>query len=230
MRITGFQKLTLVDYPEKLACILFTAGCNMRCPYCHNSQLVLCPDAFPAVPDEEIFSYLDERKKILDGVVISGGEPTIHNSLYDYILRIKEYGLLVKLDTNGTNPDVIRRLVESRLVDYVAMDVKNSLDSYSETVGISSYDTTAVKESIEYLKEGHVDYEFRTTVTKETHSEKNFHSLASLLEGSLSYYIQNFVPNENTMTKGLHPLTRDELETYIGILRKRIENEQVINT
>lgn len=229
MKIIGFDKLTLVDYPEKIACILFTGGCNMRCPYCHNGELVLHPEMFPPFSDDEIFSYLDKRKGILDAVVISGGEPTLQKGLEEYVRKIKEYGLLVKLDTNGTRPDVIKDLVEKGLLDYIAMDVKNSLDSYGETCGIPSFNTSAIEESIAFLKEGRVDYEFRTTVTRETHGEKNFISLASLLEGAKAYYIQNFVANENTIEKNLSPLSYEELQSYIRILRKTIENVQIRN-
>ena len=229
MNIIGFEKLTLVDYPEKVAAILFTGCCNMRCPYCHNGELVLHPDLFPPFSDEEIFSYLKKRKGILDAVVISGGEPTLQRDLKQYIARIKDMDLLVKLDTNGTDPSILRDLVSSSLVDYVAMDVKNSLDSYGLTCGIKDYDTSKVEESIAFLKEGNVDYEFRTTVTRETHSEKNFISLASLLSGAKAYYLQNFVPNENTIEKGFTPMAWDELQNYIGILKKTIENVQVRN-
>ena len=229
MRIIGFEKLTLVDYPAKVACILFCGGCNMRCPYCHNGELVLHPDYFPPFSDDEIFSYLKKRKGILDAVVISGGEPTLQEGLGEYMARIKDEGLLVKLDTNGTRPDVIRSLIDDHLVDYIAMDVKNSIDSYAATVGIKGFDSTSVMESISLLKEGMVDYEFRTTVTKETHKQENFIALASLLEGAKAYYLQNYVPNENTIEKGNTPLSYDELQNYIRILRKTIGNVKIRN-
>lgn len=229
MRIIGFEKLTLVDYPAKVACILFCGGCNMRCPYCHNGELVLHPDYFPPFSDDEIFSYLKKRKGILDAVVISGGEPTLQEGLGEYMARIKDEGLLVKLDTNGTRPDVIRSLIDDHLVDYIAMDVKNSIDSYAATVGIKGFNPTSVMESITLLKEGRVDYEFRTTVTKETHKQENFIALASLLEGAKAYYLQNYVPNENTIEKGNTPLSYDELQNYIRILRKTIGNVKIRN-
>lgn len=201
----------------------------MRCPYCHNGELVLHPDYFPPFSDDEIFSYLKKRKGILDAVVISGGEPTLQEGLGEYMARIKDEGLLVKLDTNGTRPDVIRSLIDDHLVDYIAMDVKNSIDSYAATVGIKGFDSTSVMESISLLKEGMVDYEFRTTVTKETHKQENFIALASLLEGAKAYYLQNYVPNENTIEKGNTPLSYDELQNYIRILRKTIGNVKIRN-
>lgn len=229
MKIIGFEKLTLVDYPEKVAAILFTGGCNMRCPYCHNGELVLHPDLFPPFSDDEIFSYLKKRKGVLDAVVISGGEPTLQSGLKEYVKKIKDTGLLVKLDTNGTRPDVVEDLVSSSLLDYVAMDVKNSLESYAMTCGVEDFDTSCVEETISFLKEGRVAYEFRTTVTRETHAEKNFISLASLLEGAEAYYLQNFVPNENTIVKGFSPMSYEELNNYMGILRKTIGNVQLRN-
>ena len=201
----------------------------MRCPYCHNGELVLHPDYFPPFSDDEIFSYLKKRKGILDAVVISGGEPTLQEGLGEYMARIKDEGLLVKLDTNGTRPDVIRSLIDAHLVDYIAMDVKNSIDSYAATVGIKGFDTTPVMESITLLKEGRVDYEFRTTATKETHKQENFIALASLLEGAKAYYLQNYVPNENTIEKGNTPLSYDELQNYIRILRNTIGNVKIRN-
>ena len=230
MNIIGFQKLTLVDYPGKVAAILFTGGCNFRCPYCHNGELVLYPEDFPPYPDEDIFSYLDKRKGILDGVVVSGGEPTLQADLAPYLERIKERGLLVKLDTNGTRPGVIRKLVEGKLVDYIAMDVKNSLSGYARTIGLKSFDTSGIEESISYLKEGHVEYEFRTTVTRELHHEENIRDLALLLKGCRAYYLQNYVSNENTISKNNSPLSLDELKNYIEILRLSIENVSIRNS
>ncbi len=229
MKIIGFEKLSLVDYPGKVSCILFCGGCNMRCPYCHNGELVLNPDLFPPFDDDEIFSYLEKRRRILDAVVISGGEPTLQSGLDEYISRIRDLGLLVKLDTNGLRVDVLKNLVDRKLVDYVAMDVKNSLESYGRTCGVANVDTAAIKESIDFLKEGRVDYEFRTTVTRETHSEENFIALASLLSGAKAYYLQNFVANENTIEKGFSPLGYDELQNYIRILNKTIGNVQIRN-
>ena len=229
MKIIGFEKLTLVDYPEKVAAILFTGGCNMRCPYCHNGELVLHPDLFPPFDDDEIFSYLEKRRRILDAVVISGGEPTLQSGLDEYISRILDLVLLVKLYTNGLCVDVLKNLVDRSLLDYVAMDVKNSLESYAMTCGVEDFDTSCVEETSSFLKEGRVAYEFRTTVTRETHSEKNFISLASLLEGAEAYYLQNFVPNENTIVKGFSPMSYEELNNYMGILRKTIGNVQLRN-
>ena len=229
MIIHGIQKMTLVDFPGKVGTILFTGSCNFRCPFCQNAALVLHPDSEPAIPDDEIFSYLRKRKGMIDGVVITGGEPTLQRDLLEYMRRIKDLGYAVKLDTNGYRPDVLRAAVEGGYADYVAMDVKNSLESYAMTCGVEDFDTSCVEETISFLKEGRVAYEFRTTVTRETHSEKNFISLASLLEGAEAYYLQNFVPNENTIVKGFSPMSYEELNNYMGILRKTIGNVQLRN-
>lgn len=221
MQIHGFQKLTLTDFPGRMASILFTGGCNFRCPYCHNGELVLRPDDFPCYTDEEIFGFLEKRRGMLDGVVISGGEPTLQKDLPEYAAKIKALGYLVKLDSNGTRPEVIRHLVEHGLVDYVAMDIKNDLEHYGETIGRPGYDTSKVAESVEYLLSGAVDYEFRTTVTLETHSEKNFLAIADLIKGTGRYYLQNFVPNENTIEKVSHSVPPELLKSYITLLRNR---------
>lgn len=229
MKIHGIQKMTLVDYPGLVACILFSGGCNFRCPYCHNGELVLRPDDFPIIAEEDIFSFLKKRVGVLDGVVVSGGEPTLEKDLPDFLRKIKDLGFLVKLDTNGSNPEMLKAVVSSHLVDYVAMDIKNSFDRYGLTIGIPSFDTFRVEESIDYLLSGVVDYEFRTTVTREYHDEKSFEQLASRLAGCRNYYIQNFMANENTIKKINSPCTHEQLQTYMGILSKTINNVQIRN-
>lgn len=223
------QKLTVVDYPGLVACILFTGGCNFRCPYCHNGELVLRPGDFPPLDQEEVLSFLEKRRGVLDGVVVSGGEPTLQRDLPDFLRILKDLGYLVKLDTNGTNPDMLESVVSSRLVDYVAMDIKNSFDRYGSTVGIPGYDTAPVERSADYLLSGVVEYEFRTTVTRETHDEKSFLQLASRLAGCRNYYIQNFMANENTIEKINSPCTRGQLQSYMGILKKTMGNVQIRN-
>ena len=160
MNIQGFHKLTLLDYPGKMACTLFTAGCNLRCPFCHNSRLVLNPEKQGEFSEEEILAFLKKRVGILDGVAITGGEPLMQKDIDVFIKKVRELGFLVKLDTNGTYPERLRSLVEQGLVDYVAMDVKNSPELYGETVGISGYDISKIKESIDFLLEGRVHITF----------------------------------------------------------------------
>lgn len=227
MRIHGLTKLTVVDYPSKVACIVFTGSCNFRCPYCQNGGLVLSPWLYPEIGEEEVFSFLARRRGILDGVVISGGEPTINRDLPEFIRKIKDLGYLVKLDTNGTNPDMLRHLVEDGLLDYVAMDIKNSLEMYGNTIGIDNFDTGPIEESIKYLLSGVVDYEFRTTVTQQHHSDESFKQIASMCAGARRYYLQNYVASENTIEKYCSPCSRKQLDSYIGILKNHIRNVQL---
>lgn len=227
MIVHGLTKLTVVDYPSKVACIIFTGGCNFRCPYCHNGGLVLHPEQYPAIDEDEIFSFLSRRKGILDAVVISGGEPTLQKDLPDFVRRVKALGYLVKLDTNGSNPAMLKALIGENLLDYVAMDIKNSLDRYGSTIGIDKYDTGAVEKSMDFLMSGVVEYEFRTTVTAQTHDEESFRSIASRCSKCGNYFLQNFVQSENTIGDGFSPVDRKTLDTYIGILKTNIRNVQL---
>lgn len=227
MLIHGFQTLTLVDFPERVAAILFTGCCDFRCPYCQNASLVLHPELEGVYSDEEVFTYLRKRRHMLDGVVMSGGEPTLHKDLPDYLSRIKDLGLEVKLDSNGNRPEVLRNLVEKGLVDYIAMDVKNSLPKYPMTVGLRSMDTSAIRESIGYLLTRPVEYEFRTTVVHEFHDEESFISIADLCAGADAYYLQCFVASGHTIAQGLTPPSPDDLERYRVILSSTIGNVQI---
>lgn len=191
MNIGGFQSFTLIDYPGKMACIVFTQGCDFRCPYCQNPELVL--SKAKAVHQEEIFSFLWKRRDKLEGVVISGGEPTLQKDLEDFVKRIKDMGYLVKLDTNGHNPHVLERLID--LLDYIAMDVKAPLYKYEEVVG-AKVDVKKIEESIRLIMERAKDYEFRTTVVKELLSEEDLLQIGSLIKGAKRYYLQRFSPRE----------------------------------
>jgi len=224
MKIYGIEKLTLVDFDAHCSCILFTGACNFCCPFCQNSALVI--DQLPDPIDEnEIEEYLKARTNVLYGVVISGGEPTINKGLPDYIRHIKSaYGYKIKLDTNGSNPEMLKQLVEEGLVDYVAMDIKNSLDDYDLAIGIENYDTTKVKESIDYLKEGHVDYEFRTTLVYELHSKKNIEEIAELLKGAKRYFLQHFEDRGGNICDSLTAIPKEQAEEFVDILKKNIEN------
>ena len=193
MVIQGLQKLTLLDYPGKVACTIFTAGCNFRCPFCHNASLVIDTYKNQEIPEEELFSFLKKRTGVLDGVCVTGGEPLIQQGIEDLLLKIKELGYAVKLDTNGSFPDKLRRLVEQGLVDYVAMDIKNSQESYGKTIGIEEYDIENVNRSVQYLLRGNVPYEFRTTVVQELHRRSDFESIGRWIEGAQHYYLQQFV-------------------------------------
>ena len=223
MKIYGIEKLTLVDFDAHCSCILFTGACNFCCPFCQNSALVI--DQLPDPIDEnEIEEYLKARTNVLYGVVISGGEPTINKGLPDYIRHIKSsYGYKIKLDTNGSNPEMLKQLVEEGLVDYVAMDIKNSLDDYDLAIGIENYDTSKVKESIDYLKEGHVDYEFRTTLVYELHSKKNIEESAELLKGAKRYFLQHFEDRGGNICDSLTAIPKEQAEEFVDILKKNIE-------
>ncbi len=222
MIIHGIQKLTLVDYPARCACILFTGACNFRCPFCQNGSLVLNPAGEPVIAEDEVFSFLTKRRRMLDGVVVTGGEPTINADLIPFLARIKEIGYSVKLDTNGYLPSVLKAAVESGCVDYVAMDIKTSLDEYSLLSGVDT-DTSRIKESIDFLLSGAVDYEFRTTVVNELHHRKNFEKIGETIKGAKRYFLQSFVPSEDTISDGFTTPPLSDLENYKEILKSYIE-------
>lgn len=208
MNIAGVQKVTLLDYPGKVACEIFTQGCNFECPFCQNSSLIPITNT-GEFSEEEIFEYLNLRKNILDGVVITGGEPTVQKDLKSFIKKIKDLGLLVKLDTNGGNPKVLQELIDEDLVDYVAMDIKNIFNKYNITAG-KKINLDNIKKSIEILKASKIDYEFRTTIIKEMHSLDDIVSICKLV-GNAKYYLQNFEDSENVIDHSLHGFSREEL-------------------
>lgn len=199
MEIHGFQKLTLLDYPEHIAATVFTGGCNFRCPFCHNGELVLNPQAAPLISEEEIVATLKKRQGMLQGVCITGGEPTLQRDLREFIVKVKELGFLVKLDTNGYRPAVLRALLEEGLLDYVAMDVKAAPGNYALAAGVPGMDVRPVLESIALLKESRIPYEFRTTVVKGIHSVEEFEEIGRLLAGSRAYYLQGFRESEGLL-------------------------------
>ena len=178
MQIHGFQKMTLLDFPGRVAATVFTGGCNFRCPFCHNALLVTELKESDVIPTQDVVSYLEKRTSLLDGVCLTGGEPLLQPDIASFLRKIKEMGYAVKLDTNGNSPSKLRDLVEEGLVDYVAMDVKNCREKYGETIGIPNFDVSKIEESIRFLMSGKVDFEFRTTVVKEFHTVENIESLA----------------------------------------------------
>lgn len=192
MRIGGYQKLTLIDYPGKIATTVFTVGCSFRCPFCHNPELVLSTQ-FPAPNnmEEEFFAFLEKRRGKLEGICITGGEPTIQPDIIDFIKKIKAMGFLVKLDSNGTRPDVLRKVIREKLVDFIAMDIKNSPKKYSKTTG-TLVDIERIKLSVEMIMNSGIDYEFRTTVVPGFHTEKDFEEIAKWIKGAKAYYLQEF--------------------------------------
>ena len=227
MVIAGFQKLTLLDYPGKLACILFTHGCNFACPFCHNSFLVKNNVSVEEYDEEEIISFLKKRKGILDGVCISGGEPLLHTELTDFIKKIKELGYLVKLDTNGSMPQRLKALVNSKLVDYVAMDVKNTFEKYPQTAGCKNVNIDNIKESMGFLLEGNVEYEFRTTVVKEFHTPQDIEKISIEIVGCQKYFLQNFVDSGNILGGNLHPVDENTLKEMERLATKYVKTAQI---
>ena len=204
MRICGLQKLAMVDFPGKLAATVFTGGCNLRCPFCHNALLVTRLAESPSLSEEDILSFLDSRKNLLDGMVLSGGEPLMQPGCTDFLQKVRDLGLSIKVDTNGCYPEVLRDILNRGLVDYVAMDIKNRREKYAETVGIPNFDLSPIEESIQILKTSGVDYEFRTTVVQELHTADDIRAIAQWVQGAPTYALQKFVDSGNLISTGLH--------------------------
>lgn len=228
MQIHGFQKMTLLDFPGRVAATVFTGGCNFRCPFCHNALLVTELQESDVIPTQDVVSYLEKRTSLLDGVCLTGGEPLLQPDIASFLRKIKEMGYAVKLDTNGNSPSKLRDLVEEGLVDYVAMDVKNCREKYGETIGIPNFDVSKIEESIRYLMLGKVDFEFRTTVVKEFHTVENIESLAKWIEGAPKYFLQNFTDSGNLIGENLNEvgketllLMRDAASRYVKLCETR---------
>ncbi len=222
MNIQGLQKLTLLDYPGKVACTIFFAGCNFRCPFCHNASLVTHIDPEENIPREEVLAFLRKRAGILDGVCITGGEPLLAPDLEAFIRAIKALGYEVKLDTNGSNAEKLKHLVKAGIIDYVAMDIKNSPEKYGMTIGIEGYEMSNVMQSAAFLMEGHVPYEFRTTVVREFHKREDFEAIGQWLEGADRYYLQSFVDSGDLIQPGLRGYTKEIMEQALEIVRQYI--------
>ena len=225
MEFVAINKLSLLDYPNKVSCILFTRTCNFRCPFCHNG-LTLLEDFETEVPFDEIVSFLKKRQGILDGVVISGGEPTLMPDLADKIRVIKDLGFLVKLDTNGSNPDILLDLLEEGLIDYVAMDIKNSIDKYDLTAG-AKVNHERILKSIEILKNSGIEYEFRTTLVKEFHTKEDMYEMGKMLEGCPNLYLQKFQISDGVINKNLHSVDEDLANNFVDILSQYIDNVEL---
>lgn len=220
VRIFGLQKLTLLDFPQKLASTIFTGGCNFKCPFCHNKDLVFLPENMTEIKEEDILQYLTKRKGVLEGVCVSGGEPLLQGNLEPLLRMIKQLGYAIKLDTNGSCPERLQRIVKEGLIDYVAMDVKNCPRRYGETIGLPAYELTAIDQSIHYLKENHIPYEFRTTIVKEFHTKQDILELGQWLENARAIYLQKFENSERVIQEGLHPCEDETMEEYRSILQQ----------
>jgi len=233
--ICGLQKMTLLDYPGKIACTVFLGGCNFRCPFCHNSELFMGkPEKL--MEDEEFFAFLKSRKGLLDGVCVSGGEPTLYKHLPEFLAKIKELGFLVKLDTNGYRPEVVKELVEKGLVDYIAMDVKNSPARYAQTVGLETMDLAPIEESLRFLISGEVPYELRTTLVSQFHDAASIQDMGQWL-GSLvtglkpkRLFLQSFVDRDTVLFGNLSAPESEATREFAGILEPFVDAVTIRNT
>ena len=228
MLISGLQKLTLLDYPGKVACTVFTGGCNFRCPFCHNSTLVLPDQIAHDSSEEAVLAFLKKRVGVLDGVAVTGGEPLLHADIGDFLKEVKALGFLVKLDTNGSFPDRLISLVEAGLVDRVAMDIKNAPDLYAKTAGLEHLDLTGIERSKDFLLEGRVDYEFRTTVVKGLHTTESLTEAAHWIEGAKEYYLQQYRDSGAILdSTGLSGFDADEMHALADAVRAIVPVVQV---
>ncbi len=229
MQVTGIQKLTLLDYPGTVACTVFTAGCNFRCPFCHNAMLVL-PEQIETnyLTDGEMFDFLRKRRGVLDGVAVTGGEPLLHRDMPEFLSRIKELGYKIKLDTNGSNPALLREIVGAGLVDRVAMDIKNAPESYAETIGFERFDIAPVEQSKNFLLEGSVDYEFRTTVVRGIHTKESLIGAAKWISGAKEYYLQQFKDSGSlVMGEGLSAYDEKQMHELAEAVREYVPTVEV---
>ena len=224
MYFHGLEKLSLVDYDGKVAATIFTGGCNFRCSFCHNSPLVLNANELPLIDEEEILSYLKMRKGILEGLCISGGEPTLNKELPTFIEKVKNIGYSVKLDTNGTNPKMVKSLYSNGLCDYFAMDIKNDKENYAKIIGFDTFDTKNVQETIDFFLSLGKDYEFRTTLIKEFHDKDNIVEIGKWIKGANKYFLQKFKDSESCIKSHLSAVEDKIALEYVDILREYIPN------
>ena len=226
MKIHGLQKLTLLDFPGRVACTVFLGGCDFRCPFCHNFELV--DGSAPAIMDEgELFAFLEKRRGLLDGVAITGGEPTLRAELPDLAARIRDMGYAVKLDTNGTHPDRLAALLEGGLVDYVAMDITNSPEKYAATAGLDWVDLAPIRRSVRLLMDSGVDCEFRTTVVDEFHEAADIEAIGAWIEGAERYFLQPFIDRESVPFGNLHAPSPEKLRAFEAVARRYVPGAQL---
>jgi pyruvate formate lyase activating enzyme len=226
MILKGLQKTTLLDFPQKLACTVFTGGCNMRCPFCHNASLVVSPNENSDISEKEFFDFLSKRKNILDGVCITGGEPLLQRDIEAFMKKIKDMGFALKLDTNGTFPDRLKSIIDKGLVDYVAMDIKNSKEKYSMTAGID-IDISKISESISLLFECNIPFEFRTTVVRELHSPDDLVAISEWIVGAKAYFLQSFTDSGDIIASGLSAYSPDEMKSILTLVQKNIPSAKL---
>lgn len=228
-RIGGLQKMTLLDYPGKVACTIFTAGCNLKCPFCHNKDLVFVPENYTFYEPLSVIAFLRKRQGLLDAVCISGGEPLMQSGLIPFVQAVKKLGYLVKLDTNGYMPDKLQEALDSGLFDYVAMDIKNSRANYARTAGIpeEAFSYAAVEKSIEIVKNSKVEHEFRTTVVKELHTEADLCEIAKMIQGEEKYYLQQYMDSDTVIQKGFSAYNKEEMEQLLQAVRAYVPKAEL---
>lgn len=226
MDIHGLQKLTLLDFPGHIACTVFLGGCDFRCPFCHNAEII---DGSSEVimKDDELLEFLKKKQGLLDGVAITGGEPLLRKDLPEFLEKVRALGYHIKLDTNGTHPERLRELMEKKLVDYVAMDIKNSPARYAQTAGLKSMDLSSVRESVSLLLTGKADYEFRTTVLAELHDEESFREIGKWIRGAKRYFLQPFVDRDSVPFGDLHAPSREALIGFLEIVKPYVEQAEI---
>lgn len=225
MDFVGLDKMSLLDYEDRVSCVLFCKPCNFRCPFCHNGDLVLKAEL--VIPWKDIIEYLNKRKGLIDAVVFSGGEPTLMPDLKEKIQEVKSLGFEIKLDTNGTNPEIVKDLINNKLLDYVAMDIKNEPVLYGMTCGNDAVKLDKIKETIQLLMNSGVNYEFRTTLVKEFHQNANFDEIGKMISGARKIYLQKFVEREGCISHGLHEIPIEKAQEYLEVLKPYVEKAEL---
>lgn len=221
MKISGLQKTTLLDYPGHVASTIFLGGCNFRCPFCHNSDLLDAGEQ-GQFEENEILAFLKKRAGLIEGVCITGGEPTLHLDLEPFIRKVRKFGLSVKLDTNGYQPEILKSLCQKGLIDYVAMDIKAGRQGYGKAAGFPNIDINRIEKSVSFLLSGSVPFEFRTTVVKELHSDRDFEDISSWIKGCPTYYLQSYQDSEQVLMPGFSSCTKEELLHFLEIVRPSV--------
>lgn len=222
MKINGYERFSMVDYEGKICCTVFTGGCNMRCPFCHNGALVVGDVKSNQIDDDEVIEYLKQRKGLVDAVSVTGGEATLTVGLADFLRRVRELGYEIKLDTNGLRPDVLKSLIDQKLVDYVAMDIKNSPQKYAMTTGLKFVDLDKINESMQIIRESGIKHEYRTTIIEEFHTLEDMQSIADWISGAQRYYMQKYKDSEGCISHGYHPVEKSVAEEFAKLFEGKV--------
>ena len=222
MKINGYERFSMVDYEGKICCTVFTGGCNMRCPFCHNGALVVGDVKSNQIDDDEVIEYLKQRKGLVDAVSVTGGEATLTVGLADFLRRVRELEYEIKLDTNGLRPDVLKSLIDQKLVDYVAMDIKNSPQKYAMTTGLKFVDLDKINESMQIIRESGIKHEYRTTIIEEFHTLEDMQSIADWISGAQRYYMQKYKDSEGCISHGYHPVEKSVAEEFAKLFEGKV--------